>query len=434
MIALMLTAGAVGMYPDLIVSSPQPSNSLGIENSAAASNSLKVMVVVAAIGMPLICSTPRAFTTSSAARRNSGQTATERGRRGALDARGPALAERRLKACIKAARPRIEAAIACSLAAVLLQLGVALMLATVVAGVFIEHHTFGDVAPWLVAIAVAVLGRVSPAVCGRTPAPGSCLRPQAAPAYPHPRAPARGRAAAPRRPWADGELVYVAGQGVEELDAYVSSTQPQRALALVVPVLSSVFVVTAIDPLSALVLIVTGPVLVILLAVIGGRARKLADARFDAMSRLASTFVDMLERAGWTLKLFGRGKEKLAVIREATSESGRATMVVLRTAFETALVLELSATVAVALVAVEMSLRLMAGGWRSGRRSRCWSSLPSSSHHPPAGTVLPRQGVRCGRPPPGIFAVLDDPVGAETASVALFGEGPSSGVVSRRHL
>ena len=188
-----------------------------------------------------------------------------------------------------------------------------------------------------------------------------------------------------------------------------------------------VFVVTAIDPLSALVLIVTGPVLVILLAVIGGRARKLADARFDAMSRLASTFVDMLEGLV-TLKLFGGSKEQLAVIREATSESGRATMVVLRTAFETALVLELCATVAVALVAVEMSLRLMAGGVPFGTAFAVLVVTPeffapirqlALSYHARASGVAAAAR---------IFAVLDDPVAAETASVAVFGEGPLSGV------
>ena len=54
MIAVMLLTGAIGIYPDLIVSSPQPSNSLSIGNSAAASNSLVVMVVIAAIGVPLM--------------------------------------------------------------------------------------------------------------------------------------------------------------------------------------------------------------------------------------------------------------------------------------------------------------------------------------------------------------------------------------------
>ncbi len=54
MIALLLVAGAVGIYPDLIVSSPDPGNSLSVDTSSAASNSLKVMLVIAVIGVPLM--------------------------------------------------------------------------------------------------------------------------------------------------------------------------------------------------------------------------------------------------------------------------------------------------------------------------------------------------------------------------------------------
>jgi cytochrome d ubiquinol oxidase subunit II len=53
-IALLLISGGVGMYPNLLISSGNSQYSLTVDNSAAASNTLTVMLVVAAIGMPLV--------------------------------------------------------------------------------------------------------------------------------------------------------------------------------------------------------------------------------------------------------------------------------------------------------------------------------------------------------------------------------------------
>ncbi len=61
-----------------------------------------------------------------------------------------------------------------------------------------------------------------------------------------------------------GELAGVLGDGLDALDAYVTSFQPARALAVAVPllVLGAVLVV---DPPTTLVLLFTGPILVLLL-------------------------------------------------------------------------------------------------------------------------------------------------------------------------
>jgi len=62
-----------------------------------------------------------------------------------------------------------------------------------------------------------------------------------------------------------------------------------------------------------------------------------------------------------TLKLFGRARAQAQVIREVSEAHRRATMATLRVAFTSALVLELAAALATALVAVEVGLRLLAG-------------------------------------------------------------------------
>jgi thiol reductant ABC exporter CydD subunit len=115
-----------------------------------------------------------------------------------------------------------------------------------------------------------------------------------------------------------------------------------------------------IDPLTALVLIFTGTILVIELALIGGRAKGITERRFIELSWMSAFFLDMLQGLA-TLKLFGRSREQVDNIREISHHFGNTTMEVLRTAFQTSLVLEWGTTIATALVAVEVSLRLMSG-------------------------------------------------------------------------
>jgi cytochrome d ubiquinol oxidase subunit II len=54
MIALLLISGAIGLYPNLLISSINDNYNLTVDNAASASNTLTVMLVVALIGMPLV--------------------------------------------------------------------------------------------------------------------------------------------------------------------------------------------------------------------------------------------------------------------------------------------------------------------------------------------------------------------------------------------
>ncbi len=118
--------------------------------------------------------------------------------------------------------------------------------------------------------------------------------------------------------------------------------------------------VLVLDPPTALVLLLTGPVLVLLLAVIGSRTRIVSDRRAIELRWLGAFFLDMLQGLA-TLRMFGRGREQVETIRQVSHRYGETTMDVLRTAFQTALVLEWGAAVATAVVAVEVSLRLIDG-------------------------------------------------------------------------
>jgi ATP-binding cassette subfamily C protein CydD len=156
-----------------------------------------------------------------------------------------------------------------------------------------------------------------------------------------------------------GELTHIVVEGVEALDEYVTQYQTARLLAALVPTL--VFLVVLwLDPLSGLILIIAGPLLVLLLAVIGSRTTELSERRFEELRWMSAHFLDMLQGLT-TLKLFGRSKEQIETIAEISERFGRTTMQVLRTAFQTSLALEWASVAATALVAVQVSLRLMDG-------------------------------------------------------------------------
>jgi len=53
-IALLLISGAIGMFPNLLISSTDPANDLTVYNSASADNTLQVCLIVALIGIPFI--------------------------------------------------------------------------------------------------------------------------------------------------------------------------------------------------------------------------------------------------------------------------------------------------------------------------------------------------------------------------------------------
>ncbi len=156
-----------------------------------------------------------------------------------------------------------------------------------------------------------------------------------------------------------GELANTAVEGVEALDAYFSQYLPQVALAAIVPVAFLVFVFPN-DPLSGAVLLLTAPLIPLFMILIGNLADALTQRQWAALSHMSAHFLDVLQGLT-TLKLFGRSREQVAVIRQITDQHRDATLQVLRVAFLSALVLEMVGTLSTAVVAVEIGLRLLYG-------------------------------------------------------------------------
>jgi len=162
------------------------------------------------------------------------------------------------------------------------------------------------------------------------------------------------------------ELTALATEGVEALDGYFAKYLPQLILAVVVPAAILVRVGVA-DPLAGLTIAATLPLVPLFGALVGRATAENARQRWRALATLSHHFLDVVSGLA-TLKVFGRAKAQREAIGEVTGEYRRATMGTLRVAFLSSLVLELVATVSVAMVAVGVGFSLVYGhlGLRTG--------------------------------------------------------------------
>jgi ATP-binding cassette subfamily C protein CydCD len=156
-----------------------------------------------------------------------------------------------------------------------------------------------------------------------------------------------------------GRLVVLATTGIDALDNYFARYIPQLFLAVIVPV-TVIVVVSGADWISAVIIAVTIPLIPLFLSLVGASTRVRMGRQARLLHRLAGHFLEMV--AGLpTLKVFGRAKAQVDAVRAVTDQYRRATMATLKVAFLSSLILELLATVSVALVAVAVGLRLLGG-------------------------------------------------------------------------
>lgn len=155
------------------------------------------------------------------------------------------------------------------------------------------------------------------------------------------------------------ELATAAVSGVDALDATFARYLPNLVTALVVPV-AVLALVVSIDPLAAGVMVLTLPLVPIFMWLVGRYTEHRARARWQAMSLLANHFLDVV-RGLPTLRAFNRGQAQVERIVTVSDEYRRASMGTLRAAFLSGAVLELAATLGIALVAVVVGVGLAEG-------------------------------------------------------------------------
>ncbi|HEY7325985.1 MAG TPA: thiol reductant ABC exporter subunit CydD [Streptosporangiaceae bacterium] len=156
-----------------------------------------------------------------------------------------------------------------------------------------------------------------------------------------------------------GELTTLTTRGLDALDPYFSRYLPAALLAVVVPVAVLVRVTMA-DWISGVIIAGTLPLIPVFGVLIGLYTKERTERQWRLLSRLGGHFLDVVEGLP-TLKVLGRARAEAEVIKQVTGEHRTATMAALRITFLSALVLELAAALATALVAVEVGLRLLGG-------------------------------------------------------------------------
>ncbi|GHC17780.1 thiol reductant ABC exporter subunit CydD [Kushneria pakistanensis] len=137
---------------------------------------------------------------------------------------------------------------------------------------------------------------------------------------------------------------------VDALQGFYADYRPQMLLCGIIPVI----IVIAVAPLSwaaALILIATGPLIPMNMAMVGLGAKKRQEDQFLEMGRMSRHFLDTLQGLS-TLKLFDVSKRQAQEVHTVSEGFRRRTMRVLRLAFLSSTVLEFFASVSIALLAL----------------------------------------------------------------------------------
>jgi ATP-binding cassette, subfamily C, bacterial CydCD len=264
----------------------------------------------------------------------------------------------RLLRSARTTRRFLVLAVAIGAATALLLIAQAWLIATVVAGAFAAHRSVGSLRVPLAALLLVIAGRAVLAwAAERAAQRASASAKSELRRVATEQVATLGPAGLERRD--EGSLAVLLTTGIDALDGYFSRYLPQLFLAVIVPV-AVIAVVAGADWVSAVLIAASLPLIPVFMALVGATTRDRTVTRLRSLQRLAGHFLDVV--AGLpTLKVFGRAKAQARAIADVTDRYRAATMATLRLTFLSSLVLELLATVSVALVAVAVGLRLLAG-------------------------------------------------------------------------
>jgi len=148
-------------------------------------------------------------------------------------------------------------------------------------------------------------------------------------------------------------------QGADSLDAYFSQFLPQVILAVALPIIILI-IVFPMDLLTGIVFLVTAPLIPLFMMLIGRMAETVTKKQWQRLTQMGDFLLDSI-RGLKTLLLLGRSRQRLGEIKKVSEEYRISTLNVLKVTFLSAFTLEMIATIATAIVAVEIGLRLLYG-------------------------------------------------------------------------
>lgn len=156
-----------------------------------------------------------------------------------------------------------------------------------------------------------------------------------------------------------GEMVNSLTEAVDNLLPYFARYIPSAVMMVILP-LFILATVLNFDIWGFVILLCTGPLIPLFMALVGYTAQVIMDRQWRQLSLLSGNFFDMLKGLK-TLRLFGRVGESLKFIEKLSDEYRKTTLSVMKVAFLTSAVLEFFSSLSIAVVAVTFGIRLLNG-------------------------------------------------------------------------
>lgn len=159
--------------------------------------------------------------------------------------------------------------------------------------------------------------------------------------------------------YAKGQWIALITKGVDKLDIYLTSFIPQLGLLSTIPLILLIFTFIN-DWISGLIFLITAPLIPFFMILIGKIADKENKKQWQIFQKLTMYMADLLPGL-LIVKAYNQTQRQLSEINKNGKLFSQATLKVLRIAFISAFMLEFISTLSIAIIAVNIGLRLIYG-------------------------------------------------------------------------
>ena len=163
--------------------------------------------------------------------------------------------------------------------------------------------------------------------------------------------------AAEKKP--EGQWLALVTKGVDKLDTYLTGFLPQLGILLTFPAVLLICTFIS-DWISGLIFLVTAPLIPFFMVLIGKIADKENKKQWHLFQKLTVFMTDLLPGL-LVVKAYNQTQRQIEQMRENGAKFSMATLKVLKIAFLSAFMLEFIATISIAVIAVNIGLRLLYG-------------------------------------------------------------------------
>lgn len=156
-----------------------------------------------------------------------------------------------------------------------------------------------------------------------------------------------------------GNMVTLALDGISEVENYIHLIYSKVISMMIIPVILLI-VCFFLDWISGIIMLLVYPLIVLFMIILGYAAKAKADRQFAAFQLLSNHFIDSL-RGIDTLKYLGLSKRYSRSIYRSSERFRKSTMSVIKVAMMSTFALDFFTTLAIAVLAVFLGMRLIDG-------------------------------------------------------------------------